>query len=145
MALVGKEPTCQCRRQETLVWSLGLEDPLKDEMATHSSILAWRTPWTEEPGVLQAFSMDRGAWCATGHGVTETQTWLSDQHSYFTSLYKNQKWPSLLGTLTCPVILKHKYWLWPQIYKNWQFSDSGLSWLQIQVDLAPVRCPHLTQ
>ena len=35
--------------QETWVRSLGLEDPLEKEMATHSSILAWRIPWTEEP------------------------------------------------------------------------------------------------
>ena len=37
---------------ETWVWSLGWEDPLEKEMATHSSILAWRIPWTEEPGRL---------------------------------------------------------------------------------------------
>ena len=36
--------------QETRVQSLGQEDPLKKEMATHSSILAWKIPWTEEPG-----------------------------------------------------------------------------------------------
>ena len=39
--------------QETQVWSLGREDPLEKEMATHSSIFAWRTPWTEEPGGLR--------------------------------------------------------------------------------------------
>ena len=39
-----KEPTCQCRRQETQVRSLGGEDPLEKGMATHSSILAWRIP-----------------------------------------------------------------------------------------------------
>ena len=41
--------------QETLemqVLSLGLEDPLEEEMATHSSIVAWKIPWTEEPGRL---------------------------------------------------------------------------------------------
>ena len=40
--------------QETQVQSLGWEDPLEKEMATHSSILAWETPWTEEPGGLQS-------------------------------------------------------------------------------------------
>ena len=40
--------------QETWVQSLGREDPLEKEMATHSSILAWRIPWTEEPGELQS-------------------------------------------------------------------------------------------
>jgi len=43
----GKEPTCQCRSHETQVQSLGQEDPLEEGMATHSSILAWRIPWTE--------------------------------------------------------------------------------------------------
>ena len=38
--------------QETQIQSLGLEDPLEKEMATHSSILAWKTPWTEELGGL---------------------------------------------------------------------------------------------
>ena len=45
--VIGKEPACQCRRHETQIPSLGREDPLEDGMATHSSILAWRIPWTE--------------------------------------------------------------------------------------------------
>ena len=40
--------------QETWVQSVGQEDPLEKEMATYSSILAWRIPWTEEPGGLQS-------------------------------------------------------------------------------------------
>ena len=40
--------------QETWVRSLGWEDPLEDEMATHSSILAWKIPWIEEPDRLQS-------------------------------------------------------------------------------------------
>ena len=40
--------------QEMQVWPLGQEDPLEKEMATHSKIPAWKTPWTEEPGGLQA-------------------------------------------------------------------------------------------
>ena len=39
--------------QETRVWSLGQEESLKKEMATHSNILAWEIPWMEEPGMLQ--------------------------------------------------------------------------------------------
>ena len=45
--------------QETQVRSLGQEDPLEKEMATHSSILAWRIPWTEEPGGLQSMRLQR--------------------------------------------------------------------------------------
>ena len=44
---------------ETLVWSLGQEDPLEKEKSTHSSILAWRIPWTEEPGKLQSTGLQR--------------------------------------------------------------------------------------
>ena len=56
--IVKSPPTMQ----ETWVQSLGCEDPLEEGMATHSSILAWRTP------------TDRGAWRATVHGVTESDT-----------------------------------------------------------------------
>ena len=45
--------------QETWVQSLGWEDPLEEDMATHSSILAWRTPWTEESGGLQSMGSQR--------------------------------------------------------------------------------------
>ena len=45
--------------RETLVRSLGQEDPLEKEMAIHSSILAWRTPWTEKPSRLQSTGSQR--------------------------------------------------------------------------------------
>ena len=44
---------------ETKVQSLGLEDPLEEGMATHSIILAWGIPWTEEPGGLQSIELQR--------------------------------------------------------------------------------------
>ena len=50
-AQVVKNPPAM---QETLVPSLGQEDPLEKEMVTHSSPLAWKIPWTEEPGRLQS-------------------------------------------------------------------------------------------
>ena len=50
-----KKSACQCRRhKETRVQSMGQEDPLEEDMATHSRILAWEIPWTEEPGGLQS-------------------------------------------------------------------------------------------
>ena len=49
-----KNPLAMQEMQETQVRSLGWEDPLEEGMATHSSILAWRIPWTEEPGGLQS-------------------------------------------------------------------------------------------
>ena len=51
--------------QKTQVRSLGWEDPLEKEMATHSSIFVWRIPWTEEPGVLQSMRSQR-----VGHSST---------------------------------------------------------------------------
>ena len=45
--------------QETQVLSLGQEDPLEKEMTTHSSILVWKIPWTEEPGGLQSKGLQR--------------------------------------------------------------------------------------
>ena len=44
---------------ETCVQSLGWEDPLEKGMATHSGILAWRVPWTEDPGKLQSLGLQR--------------------------------------------------------------------------------------
>ena len=52
--LVAQRLKCLPAIQETWVQSLGWEDPLEKEMATHSSILAWRIPWMEEPGGLQS-------------------------------------------------------------------------------------------
>ena len=51
MAQMGKNLPAM---QETWVRSLGLEDPLEKEMATHSSVLAWGIPWTEKPSGLQS-------------------------------------------------------------------------------------------
>ena len=53
--MVKRLPTMR----ETRVRSLGWEDPLEEEMATHSSTLAWRIPWTEEPGGLQYVGSQR--------------------------------------------------------------------------------------
>ena len=66
VAQMGKNPPAM---QETQVRSLGQEDPLEEGLATHSSILAWRIPWTEEPGRLQSMR------------VTNSQIRLSDFHS----------------------------------------------------------------
>ena len=54
-----KNPPVMQEMQETRVRSLGQEDPLEEGMATHSSILAWRIPWTEEPGGLQSTGSQR--------------------------------------------------------------------------------------
>ena len=62
VAQLVKNPPAMQETQETRVQSPGLEDPLEEEMAAHSSILAWRIPWTEEPG---------GSW-SMGHKESDT-------------------------------------------------------------------------
>ena len=57
MALIVKNPPAVRETQEMRVRSLSWEDPLEKEMATHSSILAWRAPWTEEPPGLQSMGL----------------------------------------------------------------------------------------
>ena len=70
--------------QETLIWSLGFEDPLEKKMATHPSILAWEIPWTEEPGgiVHRVAEVDTTEWLSTHtmkrnkldtHNINESQ------------------------------------------------------------------------
>ena len=72
----GKESACNARDLGLIP---GWEDPLEKGMATHSSILAWRIPWAE-----------RGAWQATVHGITKSQTQLNDQHFHFSSIGSRQ-------------------------------------------------------
>ena len=62
--------------QEIWVWPWGQEDPLEKEMATHSSILAWKFPWTEEPGGLQFMSHKESDITEHTHTHTHTHTHL---------------------------------------------------------------------
>ena len=82
-----KNPPVMQEIKEMQVRSLGGEDPLEKEMATHSSTLAWKIPWSEEPARLQSVwsngntfqysclenPMDRGAWQATVHRIAQSQ------------------------------------------------------------------------
>ena len=99
---VVKNPPAMQEPQGTQVWSLGQADPLEENMATHSSIPAWRIPCREEPAKLQSTGLwrvghdwsnlgngnpfqysclenprDRGAWWAAVYGVTQSRTWLT--------------------------------------------------------------------
>ena len=78
--LVAQLVNCLSAMQETQVQSLGWEDPLKKEMATHSSTLAWKIPWMEEPGRLQSMGSLK-----VGHdGATSL--------SLFTFMHWRRKW-----------------------------------------------------
>ena len=67
--------------QEMQVWFLGWEDPLKKKMATHSSILAWKIPWAEEPGGLQSIGSQRVRhdWAHTNTSPFWSNTWSLNQ------------------------------------------------------------------
>ena len=81
--------------QETWVWSLGWEDPLEKGMITHSSILAWEIPWTEQPGWLQSIGLQRvGHYWATKH--THTHTHHTHTHTH-THIYRKRKKKTELG------------------------------------------------
>ena len=89
--------------QETQVWSLSWEDPLEKGMATHSSILAWRIPWTENPGRLQSMGSQR-----IGHD------WATNTHTHYYTYYnylgenRMRSWPLNLlisGQTHCRVSL----------------------------------------
>ena len=71
-SVVKNPPTTE----KTQVQSLGQEDPLENEMATHSSILAWEIPWTEEPGGLQSMA---------GSQESDTIQRLKHHHHYLVS------------------------------------------------------------
>ena len=76
---VAKNLTSIQEPQKTRVWSLGREDPLEEGIATHSSILAWRIPWTEEPGKLQSMGLQVSQ--RVGH------SWATKQHHQQEELY----------------------------------------------------------
>ena len=66
LCLVAQIVKCLSTVWETWVWALGWEDPLEKEMAIHSRTIAWKIPWTEEPGSLQS----------TGGKESDTTEWL---------------------------------------------------------------------
>ena len=90
--------------RETQIRSLGREDPLEMEMAAHSSILAWKIPWTEKPGRLQSTGSQ---W--VGHDWVTSLSFLSHEHLLFTSHAGMQ------GKDTCPQQM------------SWKRSQSRLS------------------
>ena len=71
-----KNPPAIQETKETVIWSLGQEDPLEEGMEIHSSTLAWRIPWTEEPGGLLSIASQRVVhdWNDSAHTHTRKRT-----------------------------------------------------------------------
>ena len=90
--------------QETWVRSLGWEDPLGEEMATHSSILAWRIPWTEEPGGLPSKGSQRVRYNWAQHSPVLSHSLHRPSSPLLTNTtFRHWSWPQT-GTHTLPVI-----------------------------------------
>ena len=94
--------------QETRVRSLGWEDPLEKEMATHSSTLAWKIPWTEEPGRLQSMGLQRVRhdWATSFHFTSTWEIGCILWSKYCQVYYKILL--NFLGNIRlCPCLLSH--------------------------------------
>ena len=99
-----KEPTCQCRGREASVRTLGQEDPLEKGLATHSGILAWRIPWTEEPGGLQPMELqsvghDWSYWARCAHFSA-----LSSHSAAFAGMWVTFAFPDAVRILPSPSV-----------------------------------------
>ena len=88
--------------QETRVWSLSQDNPLEKEMATHSSTLAWKIPWMEEPGGLQSMGSQRGG------------------HDRATSLLLQRNFPTQGSN---PGLLHHRQVLYHLSYSCWNLGN----------------------
>ena len=99
MAQQVKNPPAMQETQETWVWSLDREDPLEKEMATHSSILAWRIPWAEEPGEPQSMGLKE----------SNTTKWLKQQYSRMRDVLELAYTSSQVGSL-CIFFQPHVQW-----------------------------------
>ena len=114
--LSGKESTCQCKRLKMQVQFLGREDPLEEEMATHSSILTGEMPWTEEFGRLQSMGSQRVRhnWMLSTLALVEWWRWKSGETG-LSCEWKKRKWRKRKFFLFLSVAVKKKtessYWL----------------------------------
>ena len=80
---------------------LGQDDPLEEEMATHSNILAWRIPWTRDPGRLQSMGSQR-----VGHDLATTQIWMVATIENFSLSYAKKNAPVSPPMVRSPALYK---------------------------------------
>ena len=144
------------------VWSLCWEDPLKEGMATHSSILSWRIPWTEEPGGLQSMGLQRvGHWSNLAqhtHTIIYTFTYSSFlPHNYYsftvfnvTYICENFNCEILTNVYNCVTLtpfMSMTYFTmflknhWMIVSINLIDSGSWMPRLVVNVGISPVESP----
>ena len=104
VALVVKNPPANAGDRRDVGRSLGPKDPLEEEMATHSRILAWRVPWTEEPGRLQSRGSHRVEhdWACMQAPLTQGQALVRIESPWPRSGFQGRPLP--LGSDLCPLL-----------------------------------------
>ena len=108
------------------VWFLGQEDPLEKEMAIHSSILAWRIPWSEEPGGLQSLGSQRVGHDWAGVGWWKNQAISFSFFQYFVYLFTYLAALVSLHHMDFSSCCSWAFWLWHMVYllhNMWDFSS----------------------
>ena len=120
---------CLSTMRETWVRSLGWEDPLEKEMATHSSTIAWKIPWTEEPGRLQSMGSQR-----VGH---DWATSLSLSYNHCPNIQENTI--STCVFLLSSILWKRRQLFYFQVKEQWgHFWNFALEGPQTFVLLFPI-------
>ena len=99
--------------QETKIQSLGQEDPLEKEIATHPSILAWRIPWTEEPGGLHSMGSQR-----VGHDWSDSRMSRLEKTKHHT-IYRQAIWSTEWAKPYSPVQIRWNINLWK--LNSWKY------------------------
>ena len=126
--------------EEMRVWSLGREDPLKLQTAPHSSILAWRIPWTEEPGRLQSQVTNSGTWpkllsikCLREHRIYHFW-WKSEEQKV---TWKKDVWLKRRHQRRRDLISEDSKKAWKKYDAKLQKTNADLTWLSALSGSAP--------
>ena len=123
----GKESACQCRRRKRrrFVPSLDREDPLEKEMVIHSSVLAWKVPWTEESGGLQSLGSQnvRHDWLPTHTGTKSLWPSISILYQTPASFHLGS---SSLTLLWSPWLLSFPFQVQPTDTSHHRYPHPGL-------------------
>ena len=123
--MVKRLPTLR----ETRIGSLGQEDPLEKKMATHSSTLVWKTPWTEEPGRLQSMGSQRVGhdWVTSLHFTNKNEKKNAIYYNIGGSRdyhIKRSKWDNEINITWYHLSVKFKIWYkWIYLWKRNRLTD----------------------
>ena len=134
---VGKNPSAKQETRETWVWSLGREDPLKKEMATHSSLLAWRTP----AGYSQTYKeVDRTKGLNYHQGWAESE--LCNRLGHSAPKRWGWGWYSYCSTVT-PVDPDGNTWVLNGVGAGFSIEHKQISWTQMDNKAKNIRGSNL--